>query len=210
MSSDNEPTRITNAWDREEVVYPDGYHALEESDEPGQTHTGEVSFEGDESMLDDWLDGQNGEATDEPVSASESNDLEHDPDWLGVQLTKLKMLNLARRAFRGVMDDTEIEKVALELIYANQYNPKLDLAPPEPGATDLEPSPVDDDVVAECRQAVSAEQSFDLPESVDFTIVRRWVCDNCGQWGSVRKTDRCGCDTGYESNSRHLQFTLKK
>lgn len=180
MSSDNNPKRISNPYDVEEVQQQTP--EIDKSvDCPGDSHTGKTRTEGLDSMMDDLAGLDESEPADTPVSASDNDvpldsfdpdqngqsprynptpdtaHLERDLDWIGVQLAKLDMARMARRAFEGRMDSTEIEEVALQAIYSNKFDASanLDLQPAEPGSAELVPASVDDSDVADHRERLT-------------------------------------------------------
>ena len=173
VSSDNNPKRVTNAYDVEEVR-PQPPDTDSTVSVPGDGHTGKTTTEGLDKMMDDLSGLDDTDAPDEPVSASDDTewvipldsedeseqdpaDLEYDPEWIAVQLSKLDMARMARRALEGRMDETEIEEVALQAIYSNKFDAsaKLDLQPAEPGSAELVPAPVDDEEVADLRERLT-------------------------------------------------------
>ena len=172
VSSENNPKRVTNAYDVEEVQPPTP-SVDTDTEVPSDDHTGETRTEGLDKMMDDLSNLDDTEPSDEPVSASEDTewlvpleddsedeetaDLEYDPEWIAVQLAKLDMARLARRALEGRMDETEIEEVALQAIYSNKFDAsaELDLQPTEPGSVELVPAPVDEEEVADLRERLT-------------------------------------------------------
>jgi len=173
VSSNNNFKRVTNSYDVEEVQ-PEPPDTSSTVSVPGDGHTGESTTEGLDKMMDDLSGMDKPDAPDEPVSASddtewlvpldsddesaeESADLEYDPEWIAVQLSKLDMARMARRALEGRMNETEIEEVALQAIYSNKFDAsaELDLQPAELGSVELVPAPVDKEEAADLRERLT-------------------------------------------------------
>lgn len=182
MSSDKRNKRVINSYDVEEVrpQPPDNDSTVSE---PGQSHRGKTTTEGLDKMMEDLSSMDKKKSADEPVSGSDDDvslasfdpdsnghsprydptpdtaHLERDLDWIGVQLVKLNMARMARRAFEGRMDSTEIDEVALQAIYSNKFDAsaELDLQPAEPGSAEFVPAPVPEEEIEEHKERLTTE-----------------------------------------------------